>query len=279
MQVVDPSSSLAGRQCIHCSYKLDGLSASGVCPECGQPIEDSLKGLLLRFASPAYLREVSTGLSLYLNGILVMIVTSVLAGIAAFALRGSPAAMAGATLLGLVPQVMMLLGFWKYTAPDPGYVGQENPNNPRQIARIALVVSAVATLISASLQFAGYTTGFTIPGAGGTGGAGGAGAVVFSTAMLVGVVVGLVAAVAWIAQFFAGLQYTKWMMSRIPDEELVTRTKKYMWLLPVIYLVGSCLIVGPLIALVMYWNHLDKLRKHLQTLNIPVGQDTFAPPR
>jgi hypothetical protein len=86
--------------------------------------------------------------------------------------------------------------------------------------------------------------------------------------------------VTWVAQFFAGLKYTSWMMSRIPDEELVKRCKKYMWLLPLVFVLGlACAGLGPLIALVMYWNHLDKLRKYLQTMDIPAESSPYAVPR
>lgn len=40
----------------------------------------------------------------------------------------------------------------------------------------------------------------------------------------------------------------------------------YRWLLPVIYVVGAIVVIGPLIALVMYWNLLDRVRKHLKSI-------------
>jgi hypothetical protein len=53
-----------------------------------------------------------------------------------------------------------------------------------------------------------------------------------------------------------------------------------MWLLPLVFVLGlACAGLGPLIALVMYWNHLDKLRKYLQTLDIPAESSPYAVPR
>jgi len=267
--------SLTGRNCIYCSYRLDGLSASGVCPECGKPVVDSLKGLLLQFASPEYLREVKSGLSLYLNGILVQIVVMIIVAIAAFALAGNPTLVGLVTALGLIPAAMTIIGFWKYTAPDPGYVGQENPNSARQIARIALIFTAILSVASVFAQFTGTALQPGMPGGPGGGAAGAA----MTAGAIIGILIALLGGIAWIVQFFAGLRYTSWMMGRIPDADLVARTKKYLWLLPVIYIVGSCVIIGPLIALVMFWNHLDKLCKYLKTLDIPAASGTMAMPQ
>lgn len=140
----------AGRACNKCGYALTGLAPAGLCPECGTPVSDSLRGILLQYASQEYIREVRSGLSLYLNGILVYIVVFValiFIGVTS-AMGGTPATSLQAigTGLGLIPAMMMIFGFWKYTTPDPAYAGQENPKSARQVARIALIVSAVGTL-------------------------------------------------------------------------------------------------------------------------------------
>lgn len=58
-----------------------------------------------------------------------------------------------------------------------------------------------------------------------------------------------------------------WLATRVPDYFIVKRTKTYMWLLPVLYIPGAALIgLGPLIALVLYWNLLDRLRKHVKSI-------------
>jgi hypothetical protein len=41
----------------------------------------------------------------------------------------------------------------------------------------------------------------------------------------------------------------------------------YRWLLPLIAVVGAvALFLGPLVALIMYWNLLDRMRKHLKSI-------------
>lgn len=207
----------AGRTCNKCGYALTGLSPAGLCPECGTPVSDSLRGILLQYASQEYLREVLSGLSLYLNGILVSIVVGIIAAILGFVAASGGASMAGVqaigTGLGLIPAIMMILGFWKYTIPDPGYAGQENPNSARQVARIALIVSAVGTAASTLLQFTGVAAAWT-PGMG-TGGVGGAPGAAMSAAAILMILVMVVGGIASLVQFFAGLRYTKWMFGRV----------------------------------------------------------------
>jgi hypothetical protein len=72
------------------------------------------------------------------------------------------------------------------------------------------------------------------------------------------------------------MRYTRWVAGRVPDAHMVGRTKTYMWLLPLLYTVGILIIVGPLIALVMYWNLLDRLRKHLTSI-ASTGQPAKLP--
>ncbi len=52
--------------CIHCGYNLRGLVPGGMCPECGHAIDESLRGDLLRFANPNWLRRVRLGVRLQL---------------------------------------------------------------------------------------------------------------------------------------------------------------------------------------------------------------------
>jgi hypothetical protein len=50
---------------------------------------------------------------------------------------------------------------------------------------------------------------------------------------------------------------------RVPDVESVLTCRKYMWLLPLIAILGSCLVVGPLVAMGMHLALLWKLRKFI----------------
>ncbi len=75
MESVSPAEPLTrDTPCIHCGYNLRGLAAGGMCPECGHAIEESLRGELLRFANPDWLRRVRLGITVQLVGIVISIV-------------------------------------------------------------------------------------------------------------------------------------------------------------------------------------------------------------
>lgn len=249
------------RSCIKCSYNLRGLPIAGKCPECGTPVADSLKGFLLQHASAEYRAAIGSGLSLVLNGILLMIVIMVVNVFIVVALGGggSQTAVLITMMLGLIPTVMTYLGYLRYTEPDPGYIGLEPPNSAREVLRITLIITGTAQLIQIGLTFAGASAGKFARG-------GGAGAVTLLDGLTI--LIAVVAGIAWIVQFFCVLKYTNWLSNRVPDPFIAKRSQMYLWLLPVIYIFGAaCVGLGPLIALVLYWNLLDRLRKHVKAIN------------
>lgn len=77
----------------------------------------------------------------------------------------------------------------------------------------------------------------------------------------------LVNTVAWIIGFFAQMYYVRWLAPRIPSERVYKRAKLLTWLGPVIHIFGMlCMGIGPLIALVLYWNMLEWVRKDIKAL-------------
>lgn len=72
--------------------------------------------------------------------------------------------------------------------------------------------------------------------------------------------------IAGIVQFFASMLYLRWMAPRIPSPLIERRSQLYMWLLPVIYVVGSCFVVGPLVATIMYFLLLNLVRIDLRNI-------------
>lgn len=249
--------------CVKCSYNLRGLPIAGTCPECGALVSDSLRGFNLRFASPEYIAKVGRGLSFILNSILALVILMVLNIGAAVATRGgSPELMLALQFGQILITAAGLAGYWWYTEPDPGYTGIEKPNSARQIVRIAVCIQAVALLMSTVVVIIGFSGG----GGGGGGSAatpGGAAMAVLGLFTIAFVVLNLI---AYVVQFVGTMRYTAWMFSRVPDADLAKKAKMYVWLLPLIYVVGMIVLVGPLIALVMYWNLLDKLRKHVKSI-------------
>jgi hypothetical protein len=239
--------------CVKCGYMLRGLPVGGVCPECGTGVADSLKGILLQFAGEPYRKTVQSGLALVLNGILVAVLLQLMNG----GLRASGGGneviallMSGASLL---VSCVIAIGYWRFTQPDPGYTGLEKPNSARAVARWAAVTSAASQLVLVVVSLSALLLGA---------GAGGLAVLAF---VLLAVV--LVYLLSNIVLFFAAMRYTHWMAMRVPDVTLAKRAKRYLWLLPLIAVLGLLIIIGPLIALVMYWNLLDRLRKHVKAIN------------
>ncbi|NUQ53948.1 MAG: hypothetical protein HUU19_14790 [Phycisphaerales bacterium] len=240
--------------CVRCSYNLRGLPANRNCPECGEPIANSIKGFMLQDASPEYRGKLKLGLSLVLNGILLLVVVMVGSIVLGYVAGSAAWPRIIANGVGFLVGCIMLLGYWKYTEPDPGYVIFEQPSSARNVVRIAVAVGAAVSLTQFVLGFFVATPG-TAPASS-----------VWAFGTMLVVLVGLVSFVAWVVQFLGVMNYTAWVGGRVPDEFVVRRAKLYRWLLPVIYVVGAIVVIGPLIALVMYWNLLDRVRKHLKSI-------------
>lgn len=259
----------AGRRCCKCAYELTGLPMSGSCPECGTPVEASLRGFVLEYAHPDYLKKLKSGLEYVLNGILCSVVLIVLAAAVPFLLASlrSPSMSAFQMIsqgLQFLVTMIILFGYFKYTEPDPSYTGFEKPNSARTVLRIAIAVQAGCVAVQLLLTAVLLNTG----GAGMTS--------LFSILLLGGL--GLVSLAASATQYFAAIRYTRWLASRVPDDYVVRRTKTYMWLLPVLVTVGALVLIGPLIALIMYWNLLHRMRKHIKSI-LETGTPSAIPNR
>ena len=236
--------------CIMCGYDLKGLARSGVCPECGTPVEQSYLPDLLQNRSPEYLALLRSGLSLVLNGILAWVCVVVLSMVAVFAgLSGFDIVLAAG---GTACSLAILAGWWRLTTPDPGMPDEANAGlGARQIIRIAVCVQLAASVFGLIPQF---NTGQTLaPG--------------MTAIVVLSMVLGILSLAAWVTQFFAAMLYVRWLARRVPDQKLHNRAKRFMWLGPVLQTVGLLLFgLGPLIALVMYWNMLDAMRKHIKRM-------------
>lgn len=253
------------RYCIRCGYLLHGLPMNGVCPECGTSVELSLREPTLAAASREYQRTTLRGLSLILNAIPLWIVLGafVVAGLAI----DSPELMLAASVAGVGVSLMSLLGYWRFSEPDLSEVAFEPTNAARKVIRVTVLVVLVITTLSALLEFvvlAGTSGVATVPPR------------VTELGML-SEIIRLASIIAWAIKFFAVMRYTRWFASRVPDQFIVNRTKTYMWLLPLLWIVGFCvLFLGPLIAYILYWNLLNRLRKHLKSI-IADGQRAVLP--
>jgi hypothetical protein len=238
--------------CMKCGYLLVGLPSNGRCPECATEVALSLREPGLANASPEYLASLRKGLSLVLNGILLMVASTagfVLASILVSTALGIVDLVH--TGIGLGVSAMLYVGYWHLTAPDPAQVANERASTARNVVRVAVLVMAALGVVQLMLQVVSPTMGVVVSPLG---------------LLLMGAL-GLVGVVAWAVQYFAMMRYVRWLAGRVPDAFIVARTKRYMWLLPVLTTVGVLLLgIGPLIALVLYWNLLNRLRKHVKSI-------------
>jgi hypothetical protein len=68
--------------CAGCGYNLRTLTFSGRCPECGEPVAMSLRSTAFRFRNPATPKRVRNGITLFIAGVLLSaVLTLVLTGV------------------------------------------------------------------------------------------------------------------------------------------------------------------------------------------------------
>lgn len=280
------------RPCLVCGYDLKGLASSGVCPECSSPVLRSLQGNLLRFTSLPYLKslkqgcliiELSFAASIILGGLGIAMA---IASTALLASRAGAIASAGAEALAAM---IGLLGWWIFTSPDPGLLGEDAGSKARKVLRIALIAAAIVALGKFALVFIpGFgralqtATTSSIPGTvvpGGTTSSrgsiqfgqvtipiGGGGGGSWWPVAIMGAV-GLLALALTITKFYASMFYLRSVVRRIPDPEIEKHVTRFFWLCPLLYTVGMLLCgLGPLIAFIINWVIVDKVRQQLNAI-------------
>lgn len=250
------------RLCMRCGYALKGLPGTGSCPECGTAVALSLRERRLHNCSLEYIKTIRSGLSLVLNGILltlILIIGGVGIGFAAAAGLGTivppsllPAQLLAVAviLLSLGLSIMIAVGYLRFATPDPSEVESDSTRRSRKTLRLAVIVQ----LVLSGFQFIAGLFPIISVNFG------------LSMQVLEGLSQ-LIWLLALLVQVICMMRYTRWLGSRVPDQWIVKRTKLYVWLLPVISIAGCMLLgIGPLIALILYWNLLDRLRKHLKAI-------------
>ncbi len=258
--VVDPD--LAARHpdlerqdvpCLNCGYNLRGLQEDGRCPECGTPVERSLKGNLLIYSSPEHVASLHTGVFLILAGIIVQILTYIgsIVALGVLATQSGGARLGGGatgvvSFISLVVSGVLLIGWWMFSAPDPAIVGTNTGSRARQAVRITVAVSAMVMAVNAVLEYA-------VPASSTSG-------VILTSSKTANLV-------AMLVKFFAAMFYLRWLAGRLPDDRVFKRATLLMWLVPVLVLVALCtLYLSLLVALVLYWNLLDRVRRDLKEI-------------
>jgi hypothetical protein len=165
--------------------------------------------------------------------------------------------------VGAAFELLVLLGWWWFSSPDPVLPAGERGDGPRRVIRTFVVLVAIGTFVGLALTHSGLTGFRPRPG-----------------------FLGMVGVAAFtelskVARSFAGMLYLRWLAPRLPDEVVDRRSRLYIWLLPVIYVVGSCVGVGPIVAAVMQWILLLRVRNDLKQIlddmPVPIDSGGVAP--
>ncbi len=251
-------SDLRGVVCATCEYELSGLDPGGVCPECGTPVERSVRGGLLVDSPRAHawtLRRGALVIVTAVAGQVAIFIVSLALGVAATppAGQGSSGPFVALTLASTVATLGALLGWWWLSEPSKGTQAADPGSTRRAWLRTAIVLQGATVTLSAATGLAGPLVS---PG----------GAAALAAIGGVAIAVYLIAAVT---QFFASMAYLRWLGPRLPDRRVFKRSRTLMWLVPVLVTVGSlCFLIGPIIAVSLYlslmhtvWRDLDAVVK------------------
>lgn len=254
------------RSCKQCGYALRGLHPSGVCPECGFPIERSLTDDRLEHSGPDYLRSLHTGVLLIIGGMVGQLaITLLLLTVTIFVIfasfggggslpRGLEVLMLIGTALGTLVTLVIVVGWWLFSAPDPAYTGRFDGSRARVVVRVSMLCVGLLTILQAVIAMASPSVRQAGMGGG------------FGAASIVSMGVNLLTTVAWGVGYFASMLYLRWLCPRVPDWRAHRFAKTMMWLGPLIYIVGSCLVIGPLVAMVLYVVLLNWVRADLRLI-------------
>jgi hypothetical protein len=211
----------------------------------------------LAFTDEAYRNKITRGLSFVLNGILASIIVTVLGMVVQMAMPGRPELQFATMGAQLLVSVAMIMGYWMFTEPAMGRSESELSEIGRRFARTAIVVQVVLQVLQI-VVIAAFPGIVVQPGK----------AFVFSTGFIAIAAVGLLALLVAAGQFVAVMLYTRGLAERVPDAHIQRRAGVYLWLIPLLSTVGILACgLGPLVALVLYWNLLDRLRKQLRAIN------------
>ncbi|NNF42216.1 MAG: hypothetical protein HKN62_04060, partial [Phycisphaerales bacterium] len=214
--------------CRGCGYNLRGLTVEQACPECAAPVEQSVRGDLLRFCDPAWVARLGRGIWWIMGGEIAQLVLGF--GLAIWLTAamvpgpgGTPPT--GGAIFGLrhaigsglamLVAIATAYGAWLFTTRDPADAEREPLLSTRRVARIGLMAKVIAAPAG--------TLGQSVQGAV-------IGTATVSLGPLIGGVVaavglGLVVAVGYIT----GLVHMRRLVKRVPRPVVARQLKVVAW--------------------------------------------------
>lgn len=250
-----------GRVCLSCGYDLTGLLSDAFCPECGAPVERSLRGNLLRYSSPDYVRTLRTGVliaeiaALAAAGVTLMPIGGGLLQGVGVSPRATEMLSRGASI---IVTILMLVGWWIFSTPDPAGIGDDRSTTPRKLLRVSLIIEMVLTVAKFGAAFLpGGATAFRIGPGTMTG--------VPVWAVIIAIGSSVLGLAAYLFRFFTSMFYLRSVAMRIPDPRIDASAARFMWLGPVLVVASpfTCFLTL-VVAYVLYIVILEQTRAALQ---------------
>jgi hypothetical protein len=258
----DPGGRLdADRPCLTCGYNLRGLLPSDLCPECANPVFNSLRGELLRFSSPDYIAQLHRGVVLIqisIVGYFLLFASACIVPFLALSLAGGGgrafAVKWNSTWAGIgistALSAVSIVGWWLFSARDPAIGERDEGATARVFLRACILVQAAATFCSLAMNPGGSAFGQRPPRPGAAG-----------VLDILGALLALASLLALVVWWFAAMRYVRRLAPRIPSESIYRRAKLLTWLFPVLMIL---ICVGWLVDLILYYNLFNLIRKELQ---------------
>jgi len=225
------------------------------------------RGDELKFSPPEYVAKLHHGVVI----VLAMVLASIVASFATIGLSFAAAIaswQSGSLQIALLFLMTLLsmasaYGWWIFGSPDPD--GRLHPTGElaRKIIRVVVLLSVLASCVSAVYTLLNPPTPLTMPAPGRPPSVGST----ITPALLTQIGIAIVSLVIAAWMYFVQILYVRWLAPRLPDAYVFERAKLLLWLVPLLTIVGVlCAGLGPLIALVLHWNLLDRVRKDLKRI-------------
>jgi hypothetical protein len=187
--------------CRRCQYNLRGLDSSALCPECGSPVELSIKGDLIRHSDPQWIARLVRGANWSFWVVIIVAAYVVFFAWNAFRHMFGPDVTRG---FMFTTDLFAICAVWLLTTPDPSGIGESEYASSRKIARYSSLVPPLQLVLVAILADAHLPP------------------TIFLSVMLLACCARAVGPIGFIAQ----MQYLSKLALRIPEMKLAKQARE-----------------------------------------------------
>jgi phage gp46-like protein len=236
--------------CAACGLPLLGEPIDGSCPGCGTPIERTVGAEDLILAPLGLLRRMRGALRLVFVCVLVQVaylfVFSFILRAARSQVGSGPGVFEAVTnSIGVVISLLIAHGWW-------GFAGHARVLGGRVVARARLVVRATVLFQTVLACVAYAWTGYAWLAQG---------SAAADLALIVALVSGGLVFLAGVVKFFFAMPLMREAAAGLHDPELVAEIRRRTWFIPVMFVFGSLILIGPLWAFYRYIATVDDLSR------------------